>query len=58
LVFERLLKAIEGRMTIYLPAIATEADLMVRNGASREASQVAIYGVHLIRVEGLGAHQD
>jgi hypothetical protein len=58
LVFERLLKATEGRMTIYLPAIATEADLMVRNGASREASQVAIYGVRLIRIEGLGAHQD
>jgi hypothetical protein len=58
IVFERLLKATEGRMTIYLPAVATNADLMVRNGASTGASQVAIYHVRLVQIEGAGPNQD
>jgi len=50
MVAEKLLKDIDGRTKIYLPAAAIGAALLVRNGANNGASRVRIYGVRLIAV--------
>jgi hypothetical protein len=57
LVFERLLNTGDGRMTIYLPAAGTAADLIVRNGAQGGISRVAIYGIRLVQI-GRGSFSD
>lgn len=48
LIAERILKAADGRKTIYLPAVASEADLMIRNGPNDGKSKIAIYDVRLM----------
>ena len=57
LIFERRLKAADGRMRIYLPATATEVSLMVRNGAEVGTSRVAIYDIRLVEM-GRGSLND
>lgn len=55
---EQSLNALGGRRMIYLPAVATDADLLVRNGPKDGKSQIAIYGVRLVKVATIGANED
>jgi glycosyl transferase family 1 len=47
LIAEKRLNATDGRKTIYLPAVITTADLIVRNGPHDGVSRIAIYAVLL-----------
>jgi Glycosyl transferases group 1 len=47
LIAEKRLNATDGRKSIYLPAVITTADLMVRNGPHDGVSRIAIYAVFL-----------
>ena len=49
LITERLLNAADGRKVIYLPASTNTADLLVRNGSTKEVSRIAIHAVRLVQ---------